>query len=97
MRNGAFSPTLVNSLTVVRALIAVPPMPAPKMPIAQPASLRREPRVDERDAHREDGARDAEEEAADEEEGVGVERDERDEEDRHDRGREITGNITRPP
>ena len=36
MRNGAFSPTLVNSLTVVRALIAVPPMPAPKMPIASP-------------------------------------------------------------
>ena len=53
----------------------------------QSAPLRREPRVDERDAHREDGARDAEEEAADEEEGVGVERDERDEEDRHDGGR----------
>ena len=36
IRNGAFSPTLVKSLTVVSALIAVPPMPAPKMPIASP-------------------------------------------------------------
>src|SRR3954454_2274626 len=36
IRNGALAPTLVNSLTVVRALIAVPPMPAPKTPIASP-------------------------------------------------------------
>ena len=36
IRNGAFSSTFVNSLTVVRALIAVPPMPAPKTPTARP-------------------------------------------------------------
>ena len=36
IRNGAFSPTSVNSLTVVSALIAVPPMPAPKTPMARP-------------------------------------------------------------
>ena len=38
MRNGVFSPTLVNSFTVVSALIAVPPMPAPKMPTASPVA-----------------------------------------------------------
>src|SRR5215217_519228 len=36
IRNGAFSPTLLYSFTVVRALIAVPPIPAPKIPTAKP-------------------------------------------------------------
>ena len=36
MRKGAFAPSWSVSLTVVRALIAVPPMPAPKMPMARP-------------------------------------------------------------
>src|SRR5512132_1459438 len=36
IRNGACSPTPLTSLTVVRALIAVPPMPAPNTPIAKP-------------------------------------------------------------
>ena len=62
-------------------------MPAPKMPIARPRRSGREPGVDERDADREDGAGDAEEEAADEQQRVGVEGDEGDEEDRHDGGR----------
>src|SRR6516165_1335 len=36
MRNGAWMPQWAVSLTVVSALIAVPPMPMPKMPIARP-------------------------------------------------------------
>ena len=98
IRNGAFAPRLVKSLTVVRALIAVPPMPAPKMPIARPRRLRREPGVDERDADGERRTGDAEEEPADQQQGVGVEGEEGDEQDRHDgRRAETIGNITRPP
>ncbi len=51
------------------------------------APLRREPRVDERHADREGGAGDAEEEAADQQQGVGVEGEEGDEQDRDDRDR----------
>ena len=36
IRKGDFSPTLVKSFTVVSALMAVPPMPAPNTPIASP-------------------------------------------------------------
>jgi hypothetical protein len=35
-RNGALSPWAVYNSTVVRALIAVPPMPATKIPTAKP-------------------------------------------------------------
>ena len=38
-RNGAAMPCAPTSLTVVRALIAVPPMPAPKTPMAMPRRL----------------------------------------------------------
>ena len=84
IRNGALGPTLVKSFTVVSALIAVPPMPAPKIADRQATALRREPRVHERHTHREGGARDAQEEAADQQQGVRVQREERDEEDRDD-------------
>jgi len=36
IRNGAADPCAVTSLTVVSALIAVPPMPTPKTPMASP-------------------------------------------------------------
>ena len=36
MRKGDLAPSWLVSLTVVSALIAVPPMPAPKIPIARP-------------------------------------------------------------
>jgi hypothetical protein len=36
IRNGDLVPRFSYSFTVVSALIAVPPMPAPKMPIARP-------------------------------------------------------------
>ncbi len=83
---GAAKPCAAASLTVVRALIAVPAHAGAEDADGRAAPARREPRVDERDADREGRPRDPEEEAADEQSGQRVVADQPEVQDGDDRG-----------
>ena len=85
IRNGAFSPDVGEELDRGERADRGAAHAGAEDADREAAALRREPGVDERDADGEGGAGDAEEEPADQQQGVGVEGDEGDEEDRHDR------------